>query len=174
MRFSGKGIGWLIFGLIVCMSSTEADDIPGVASSIALGLVFIAIYLMKQRFQPRGIGWFIGGGILLAFTLDELLSLMSGFISTLSILPGDLTDMFIGGIAATGCLYMFYKRNREDLNDYADGIGMEEDIQFPYHEEVFRETVVEEAAQVVTPESADAETDEDGSVVEIEVLNSRE
>lgn len=176
MRFSTKGIGWLIFGVIVCLSSTESDDIPGIASTIALGLVFIAIYLMKQRFDPKGIGWFIAGGGLLAFCLDELLSILGGFVLSLSILPGDLSDMLIGFIVAAVCLYMFYRTNKYAIDDVADDMGVGDEFEFPYQQEVFREETVEETVETteehtVTPAGGTAS--DDVSVVEIEVTGGK-
>lgn len=164
MKLTKKGVGWLIFGLLVVFSATESDDIPGIASSIALGLVFIALYFMKQRFDPKGTGWFIMGGMLLAFCLDEVLSAVLGFVSKLSILPGDLSDILISLLCAFGCLFMFYRSNKEELHDYADEVGV--DIyDFPYQEEVFQETTTVE--EVVTPA-------EEKPVMEIEVTDGSE
>ena len=103
MKITTKGIGWLIVGLIICASSTEAYGIAAKLSTIALGAVFIAVYLMKQIFTPRGIGWFIAGGVLLAFVVEEGLS-EEGWISV--------------GIAAA-CLAVFYFRNRQDIDNAA-------------------------------------------------------
>ena len=49
MKFTGKGIGWLIAGALVCVSAFPGDSIGGILSTVAIGLVFIAVYLMKQR-----------------------------------------------------------------------------------------------------------------------------
>ena len=54
MKITPKGIGWLIFGVIVCASATEAYGIISALSTLALGFVFILIYVMKQFFKPRG------------------------------------------------------------------------------------------------------------------------
>lgn len=105
MKFTSKGIGWLIFGVIVCASSTEAYGIAAKLSTIALGAVFIAVYLMKQVFTPRGIGWFIAGGILVAFTVEEGLT-DDGLLSV--------------GIAAA-CLMVFYFRNKDGMGEAMDG-----------------------------------------------------
>jgi hypothetical protein len=96
MKFTTKGIGWLIFGVIVCASSTEAYGIAAKMSTIMLGLVFVLVYFLKQLFVPRGIGWFIAGGILVAFAVEE-----------------GLTDdgLLAVGIAAA-CLMVFYFRNK--------------------------------------------------------------
>ena len=189
MKFSTKGIGWLIFGALVCFSATESYDLPGIASSIALGLVFIAIYLMKQKFNPRGLGWFIVGGILLAFCLDQFLSIVGGFASRLSVLPDELSDLLIGFILAAGCMFMFYRRNKAAIDDVADDIGAGE-FEFPYQQEVFKEDIVEETVHtveetvtgdgtktVITPHDGvmpgDGASGTDDSVVEIEVTDGK-
>ena len=111
MKLTAKGIGWLIFGVIVCASSTEAYGIAAKLSTIALGLVFVAVYLMKQIFVPRGIGWFIAGGVLVAFVVEEGLT-EEGLISV--------------GIAAA-CLAVFYFRNRQDIDNAAGEWSIEYD-----------------------------------------------
>ncbi len=139
MKFGTKGIGWLIFGLIVCMSSTESDDIAGSVSTIVLGLVFVGVYLMKQKFDPSGTAWFIVGGILGAFCVDCLISMLGGFVSSFSILKDDLSTLLISVIIMCGCMYMFYRSNKSDLEQVADEIGMDDEFSFPGQEEVFRE-----------------------------------
>ena len=168
MKLSSKGIGWLIAGALICVSAFPGNGIADVMSTIAIGLVFIAIFLMKQRFDPRGLGWFIGGGILLAFCLDELFGMAEGIFSGISLLPGDLSDMFIGFICACGCMYMFIRRNKPIL----DGTAGEES-EFPFQEEVFSEntttveTTIVETEQVVTPA-------EDKMEVEFEVSDDKQ
>lgn len=105
MKFTTKGIGWLIFGVIVCASSTEAYGIAAKMSTIMLGLVFVLVYFLKQLFVPRGIGWFIAGGVLVAFTVEE-----------------GLTDegLMAVGIAAA-CLMVFYFRNKDGLEAVSGG-----------------------------------------------------
>ena len=111
MKLTAKGIGWLIAGLIICASATESYGIAAKLSTIALGLVFVAIYLMKQIFVPRGIGWFIAGGVLVAFVVEEGLT-EEGLISV--------------GIAAA-CLAVFYFRNRQDIDNAAGEWSIEYD-----------------------------------------------
>lgn len=111
MKLTAKGIGWLIAGLIICASSTESYGIAAKLSTIALGLVFVAVYLMKQVFVPRGIGWFIAGGVLVAFVVEEGLT-EEGLISV--------------GIAAA-CLAVFYFRNRHDIDNAAGEWSIEYD-----------------------------------------------
>lgn len=105
MKFTTKGIGWLIFGVIVCASSTEAYGIAAKMSTIMLGLVFVLVYFLKQLFVPRGIGWFIAGGVLVAFAVEE-----------------GLTDdgLLAVGIAAA-CLMVFYFRNKDGLEAVSGG-----------------------------------------------------
>ena len=52
MRLTKDGIGWLIFGILVVWSCTEANSIPEALSTIALGGVFILIYVIRQFFKP--------------------------------------------------------------------------------------------------------------------------
>ena len=81
MKWSGRGIGWLIAGALICATAFPGNGIADVISTIAIGLVFIVIFLMKQRFQPRGLGWFIAGGILLAFAVDCFFNQLGAFFS---------------------------------------------------------------------------------------------
>lgn len=142
MKLSGRGIGWLIFGIIVCMSATESEGMPAVIGTIAMGLVFIAVYFIKQRFDPDGTGWFIAGGIFLAFSFEQLLSIMTGFISRFSILPGELSDMLTGFIVAVICLYVFYRKNKDNLEEAADDLG-NGTFTFPGEEEDSTEETIE-------------------------------
>lgn len=164
MRLSGKGIGWLIAGALVCCSITETDGVAGAAGTLAIGFVLIAVYLMKQRFDPAGIGWFIGGGIMIAFCIEETLRMLGGFVSGFSILGDDLSTILIGVIVAAGCMYMFYRRNRMELEDAVDDLGNDDGFSFPNQEEVFREETVE----VTVEESTSAE---EGDTVDFEVTD---
>ena len=142
MRLSGRGIGWLIAGVFICTAATEAEDISGAVSTIAIGLVFAAIYFMKQRFDPEGLGWWIAGGILMAFCLEGLLDIAFGFVSKHSILPGDLSDMLIGFIIAVICLFVFYRKNKEELEDTYYEDVVEDDAGYLYQEEIVTEETV--------------------------------
>ena len=119
MKLTPKGIGWLIAGLIICASSTEASGIASKLSTIALGLVFVAVYLIKQVFAPRMIGWFIAGGILLAFVVEEGLS-EEGWISV--------------GIAAV-CLIVFFLLNRDEIEAARYGVPLEDEEETGYEED---------------------------------------
>ena len=111
MKLSLKGIGWLIFGVIVCASSSEASGFMSQLSTIALGCVFIVIYIMKQFFQPRGLGWYIAGGMLLAFCVE------SGYNS----------DTLISLVIGLVLLAVFYVRNREPVDAMMDGVAIEDE-----------------------------------------------
>lgn len=170
MKSRGRGIGWLIAGALICCSMTETDGVASAAGTVAIGFVFIAIYLMKQKFDPSGIGWFIGGGIVGAFCLEETLNLVYGLVSRIPLVKDDLSTIMIGLIIALGCFYMFYRSNRNEL-EYA-GDDAEEDIrgddggfEFPFQEEVFREETVE----VITQDEVSEE--EENDIMDIEVLD---
>ena len=109
MKLTTRGIGWLIAGGIICASVTEAYGIPANLSTIALGLVFVAVYIIKQFFTPRGIGGFIAGRVLIASAVEE----------------GLTSD---GGIAvgiAAACLMVFYFINKNDIDTNIDEITLE-------------------------------------------------
>jgi hypothetical protein len=136
MKFTTKGIGWLIFGVIVCASSTEAYGIAAKLSTIMLGLVFVLVYFLKQIFVPRGIGWFIAGGILVAFAVEE-----------------GLTDdgLLAVGIAAA-CLMVFYFRNKDGLEAVSGGT-----IEYYPDEETGGDAVDPDAAPAYDPDAAPGE-----------------
>lgn len=108
MRLTKDGIGWLIFGILVVWSCTEAAGIMAMLSTIALGGVFILLYVIKQFFHPDGIGWYICGGILVSFCIE------SGYNS----------DTVISLILGSICLYVFYMKNKDEIDDMFNGIGM--------------------------------------------------
>ena len=168
MKWNGKGIGWLIAGALICVSAFPGSDMADMMSTIAIGVVFIAIFFMKQRFKPRGLGWFIAGGILLAFCVDCLFNIIGGFISRYSIVnSGDMSDMLIAFILACGFMFMFYRSNRRALEDVVDDMDSSEESEFPYQEEVFKEetVTVETEQKVITPEEE--------TKVEIEVSDGK-
>ena len=136
MKFTTKGIGWLIFGVIVCASSTEAYGIAAKMSTIMLGLVFVLVYFLKQLFVPRGIGWFIAGGVLVAFAVEE-----------------GLTDdgLLAVGIAAA-CLMVFYFRNKDGLEAVSGGT-----IEYYPDEETGGDAVDPDAAPAYDPDAAPGE-----------------
>ena len=108
MRLTKDGIGWLIFGILVVWSCTEANSILEALSTVALGGVFIFIYVLRQFFKPDGIGWYICGGVLLSFGIE------SGYNS----------DTLIAIILGAICLYVFYMKNRDEFNDMFNGVSL--------------------------------------------------
>ena len=144
MKITPKGIGWLIFGVIVCASATEAYGIISALSTIALGLVFILIYVMKQFFKPRGIGWYIFGGMLLAFCIES----------------GANSDTLIAAILAFASLLWFYYRNREALDYMFSGMTTDEIGDFSYvDEDTYPEPEAYETAEEVAEETVETDID---------------
>lgn len=131
MKLSTKGLGWLIFGLLVIASSTESYGLKSKLSTIALGAVFVAVYLMKQYFRPRLYGLFIAGGVLLAFCIeaDHDSSLVYSFI--------------------LACVFMalFYLKNRNSVNDMIDTVDSAGDEELENFDYVAPETYEEPSAQ---------------------------
>lgn len=136
MKFTTKGIGWLIFGVIVCASSTEAYGIAAKLSTIMLGLVFVLVYFLKQLFVPRGIGWFIAGGILVAFAVEE----------------GLTDDGLLAVGTAAACLMVFYFRNKDGLEAVSGGT-----IEYYPDEETGDEASDPNAAPAYDPDAAPGE-----------------
>ena len=144
MKITPKGIGWLIFGVIVCASATEAYGIISALSTIALGLVFILIYVMKQFFKPRGIGWYIFGGMLLAFCIES----------------GANSDTLIAAVLAFASLLWFYYRNREALDYMFSGMTTDEIGDFSYvDEDTYPEPEAYETAEEVAVETVETDID---------------
>lgn len=153
MKITPKGIGWLIFGVIVCASATESFGIIPALSTIALGLVFILIYVMKQFFKPRGLGWYILGGMMLAFSIE------SGFNS----------DTLIALVIAFASLVWFYFRNREALDYMFSGMSNDEIGDFSYvDEDTYDEPEAYETVEEVVEETVETDIDvsEDEAPVE--------
>jgi len=155
MRLTKEGIGWLIFGVLVVCSCTEADSVVSALSTIALGGVFILLYLLKQFFIPDGIGWYICGGVLVAFCIE------SGYNS----------DTLISLILGMICLFVFYTKNKADFDELFSGAAMgyrtdpfddfshaDPDTYYgPDEEESVEETVeIVEETTVTTEDAADA------------------
>lgn len=144
MKITPKGIGWLIFGVIVCASATEAYGIISALSTIALGLVFILIYVMKQFFKPRGLGWYILGGMLLAFCIES----------------GANSDTLISAVIAFASLLWFYYRNREALDYMFSGMTTDEIGDFSYvDEDTYPEPRAYETAEEVIEETVETDID---------------
>ena len=140
MKITPKGIGWLIFGVLVCASATESIGIIPALSTIALGLVFILIYVMKQFFKPHGLGWYIFGGMLLAFSIES----------------GVNSDTLIALALAAVNLFMFYYRNKDELDYMFSGLTTDEIGDFSYvDEDTYPEPVVYETVEEVVEETID-------------------
>ena len=116
MSLGSKGIGWLIFGVLVCASSTESDGIAAKLSTIALGLVFVATYLIKNWFDPKYKALFIIGGTFIAFSIEN---------------GRDEATMIALCISAVS-LFIFYLVNKEVINAWLGGASITE---YPYDED---------------------------------------
>ena len=150
MRFTSKGIGWLIAGGIICAAAVGDDSLTSAAGTALFGLVFIAVYFIKQYFDPAGIGWFIAGGILLAFSAETMLGVTGGIFKNSFLDRDSLSDVLISLVIAAGCLFAFYKRNQREVDDLASDIGMDMDMIRPASSaEPARETAEEEAASEI-------------------------
>ena len=178
MKLDSKGIGWLIAGVVICASSFPGKSVGDMLSTILIGLTFIAVYAMKQKFKPVGLGWFIAGGIFFAFTMDIVFEAAAGLFSRGSDDSGLLSSIMIGGALTFFFLLMFYHRNREVLHDVANGADYSEsengEFEFPFQENVFREDTVEvvnETVEKVQPDNANAAPDTDDEFIEIEVTD---
>lgn len=167
MKFSTKGLGWLIAGALVCLSATASYGVADAASTIAIGMVFIAVYLMKQRFRPRGIGWFIAGGIVLAYCLDLLIQFLGEAFTGHDNSSGGPTDLLISLVVAGVCMVLFYLRNKADLQDVADDMGHVEYNEFPGQEEVFGD-LADEAEEQTSAEEAEEQTSADDTEIEFD------
>ena len=169
MKLSSKGIGWLIAGALICASAFPGNGIADMVSTIMIGLVFIAIYFMKQKFKPRGLGWFIAGGIMTAYLMDCLLDMAGGIFSQYTG-SSEFSDLLFSAIFACFFLFMFYRSNKVVLDDIADGADHVEESEFPYQEEVFTEETVTVETEKVEKVVKRAE---DAANVEIEVTDGK-
>lgn len=145
MKITPKGIGWLIFGVIVCASATEAIGLISALSTIALGLVFILIYVMKQFFKPRSLGWYIVGGMMIAFSIESGLN----------------SDTLIAAVIAFASLLWFYYRNKNDLDSVFSGMVTDEIEDFGYlDEDTYPDPVVFETVEEVVEETFENSAEE--------------
>lgn len=155
MRFTSKGIGWLIAGGIICAAAVGDDSLASAAGTALFGLVFIAVYFIKQYFDPAGIGWFIAGGILLAFSAETMLGVTGGILKGSFLDRDSLSDVLIALVIAAGCLFAFYKRNQREVDDLAADMGVDMDMMRPAHAPEAAEPVQgssEPAAEEAVPE----------------------
>ena len=124
MKFTSKGIGWLIAGLIICYSATQPDDLAGTIGSFLLGLVFVVVYLMKQSFEPAGKGWFIAGGILTAFLVETTMETLAETFRGHPFDKDDLSTILIVLVIVCGCFYAFYRVNKYEIDETAAEFGI--------------------------------------------------
>ena len=168
MKFTSKGIGWLIAGGIICAAAVGDDSLASAAGTALVGLVFIAVYFIKQYFDPAGIGWFIAGGILLAFSAETMLGVTGGILKGSFLDRDSLSDVLISLVIAAGCLFAFYKRNQREVDELASDIGMGVDMdvarpgQAPQAAEPVQETSEPAAEEAVPDVEFEIET-EDGT-----------
>ena len=155
MKLTLKGIGWLIFGLLIIASSVETYGWADKLSTIGIGLTFVLVYVMKQFFKPRWYGFFIAGGILASFCF------YNGANKEL-IMPLTLAVVFLG---------IFYLKNKEPVDDMMDGIDSQENNELENFDYVAPETYEDPAeAEMPAPDSSgDPENAEDDGVIEIEL-----
>lgn len=125
MRFTSKGIGWLIAGAIICATAVESSSWASAAGTLMIGLVFAAVYVIKQFFAPKGIGWFIAGGILLAFSVETMLGMTGRLLKNSFFDRADLSSTLIGLIISCACLFAFYKSNKHAVDGMASDMGID-------------------------------------------------
>ena len=152
MKFTTKGIGWLIFGALVCASATETVGVLSWLSTVALGLVFIGIYVMKQFFSPCGIGWYIVGGMLFAFCIEE----------------GPDSDSLIALIIGAVLMFVFYTKNKELLDAMADDIVPDDPLE-EYYSQMAAEDAADAGTEMVETVEVVEEVTETVPDVELEV-----
>ena len=106
-----KGIGWLIIGVLICTAAAGDDSFRSGLSTVLMGLVFIIVFLIKQKYYPVGTGWFIAGGLVMAYLPEAQGSF----------------DMMVGFAAGAVLLGIFFYMNweivqmmSEDLDESAD------------------------------------------------------
>ena len=148
MRFTSKGIGWLIAGAIICATAVESSSWASAAGTLMIGLVFAAVYVIKQFFAPKGIGWFIAGGILLAFSVETMLGMTGRLLKNSFFDRADLSSTLIGLIISCACLFAFYKSNKHAVDGMASDMGLDlpQDASAPAADQAAYAPAVAEAA----------------------------
>ena len=119
MKLTFKGIGWLIFGLLIIASSFETYGWADKLSTIGIGLTLVLVYVMKQIFKPRMYGFFIAGGIMLSFCIYN--GINEELIMPLAI-----------AVACLGAFYVLNKRSVDAIVDDVDSLGDDEIENFDY------------------------------------------
>ena len=172
MRFTSKGIGWLIAGAIICATAVESSSWASAAGTLMIGLVFAAVYVIKQFFAPKGVGWFIAGGILLAFSVETMLGMTGRLLKNSFFDRADLSSTLIGLIISCACLFAFYKSNKHAVDGMASDMGLDlpQDASVPAADQAAYAPAAEQIASAPVAEVAVHE----GSDVEFEIKTETE
>ena len=117
-NFTTKGIGWLIAGGLVCASALPPDNIPDMMGTLLIGVTLLAVYFIKQKFEAIGIAWFVAGGILTAFMVETLLEALFVYHR----LGNDISTITIALVIAGICFFIFYRKNKQDIDIAVDEI----------------------------------------------------
>lgn len=157
MRFTSEGIGWLIAGGIICATAIGSDGFASAVGMVMIGLVFVAVYFIKQYFDPAGLGWFIAGGLLLAFCVETMIGVAGGLFRESFLNRDDLSDTLVTLIIALGCMFAFYKRNKRAVDDLADDIAS--DISMHADHKVHVIVAKEEPAEAANTSEIEFELD---------------
>ena len=162
MKLTFKGIGWLIFGLLIIASSFETYGWADKLSTIGIGLTLVLVYVMKQFFKPRWYGFFIAGGILASFCF------YNGANREL-IMPLTLAVVFLG---------IFYLKNKEPVDNMMDGIDSLGDDEIENFDYVAPESYEDAAtsstgtdgnsSDVEADSAKDADSSDEDGAIEIE------
>ena len=97
-----------------------------------------------MKITPKGIGWYIFGGMLLAFCIES----------------GANSDTLIAAILAFASLLWFYYRNREALDYMFSGMTTDEIGDFSYvDEDTYPEPEAYETAEEVAEETVETDID---------------
>ena len=107
--------------------------------------------------------------------MDIVFEAAAGLFSRGSDDAGLLSSIMIGGALTFFFLLMFYHRNREVLQDVANGADYSEsgngEFEFPYQEKVFKEETVEVVNETAEADDVNAAPDTDDEFIEIEVTD---
>ena len=150
MKLTFKGIGWLIFGLLVIASSFEEYGWRDKLSTIGIGETFALVYVMKQFLKPRWHALFIVGGVLLSFCIYN----------------GINEELVMPLAIAAGCLGAFYVLNKKPVDEIMDGLdslGNDEIENFDYVAPETYEEAVADGEVIVTENGESSDSTGDGS-----------
>ena len=150
MKLTFKGIGWLIFGLLIIVSSFENYGWRDKLSTMGIGVTFVLVYVMKLFFKPRWYGLFIAGGILLSFCIYN----------------GINEELVMPLAIAAGCLGAFYVLNKKPVDEMMDDVGSLGDDEIENFDYVAPETYEEASTDgevIVTENGESSDSTGDGS-----------